>query len=222
MTDNAAPIKERPGGGGSDRPGQVQFKRFSETTGYVDSSATDPNFKALIQTRENLNPVIDFRFPIRHERFVSVRPYIPERTWEMAEIEIYGEGYMRRSVYRSQILDFGQPMAWSKIRWTGDRPFGTQIEIRTRHRKYPAARPIPAACVERKIPADRLRHVPAESHVGRSQTHYRPRQLELLVCHLRFRRWRTRRRLTRCYLDGRHPAALSPARAGIFSSKSSC
>ena len=132
VTDNAAPIKERPGGGGSDRPGQVQFKRFSETTGYVDSSATDPNFKALIQTRENLNPVIDFRFPVRHERFVSVRPYIPERTWEMAEIEIYGEGYVRRSVYRSQILDFGQPMAWSKIRWTGDRPLGTQIEIRTR------------------------------------------------------------------------------------------
>ncbi len=132
VTDNAAPIKERPGGGGSDRPGQGQFKRFSETTGYVDSSATDPNFKALIQTRENLDPVIDFRFPVRHERFVSVRPYIPERTWEMAEIEIYGEGHVRRSVYRSQILDFGQPMAWSKIRWTGDRPLGTQIKVRTR------------------------------------------------------------------------------------------
>ena len=98
VTDNDAPIKEFPGStGGGQRPGQGQFKRYSETTGYVDSAGTDPNFDALIQTRENLDPVIDLRFPVRHERFVSVRPYIPERTWEMAEIEVYGEGYVRRS-----------------------------------------------------------------------------------------------------------------------------
>ena len=139
VTDNDAPIKEFPGStGGGQRPGQGQFKRYSETTGYVDSAATDPNFDALIQTRENLEPVIDLRFPVRHERFVSVRPYIPERTWEMAEIEIYGEGYVRRSVYRSQILDFGQPVSWSKIRWRSERPPGTSIEVRTRTGNTPS------------------------------------------------------------------------------------
>ena len=138
VTDNDAPIKEFPGGGMGARPGQGQFKRYSETTGYVDSAATDPNFDALIQTRENLEPVIDLRFPVRHERFVSVRPYIPERTWEMAEIEVYGEGYVRRSVYRSQILDFGQPVSWSKIRWRSERPPGTGIEVRTRTGNTPS------------------------------------------------------------------------------------
>ena len=139
VTDNDAPIKEFPGStGGGQRPGQGQFKRYSETTGYADSAGTDPNFDALIQTRENLDPVIDLRFPVRHERFVSVRPYIPERTWELAEIEIYGEGYVRRSVYRSQILDFGQPVSWSKIRWRSERPPGTSIELRTRTGNTPS------------------------------------------------------------------------------------
>lgn len=133
VADNDAPIREMPGGGGGQhRPGQVQFRRYSETTGYVDSLDTDPNFEALIQTRDNLDPVIDFRFPARDVRMVSVRPYIPTRTWEMAEIEIYGEGYVRRSVYRSRILDFGRPVTWSKIRWSGEQPPGTRISIRSR------------------------------------------------------------------------------------------
>ena len=139
VTDNDAPIKEFPGStGGGQRPGQGQFKRYFEGTAYVDSAATDPNFEALIQTRENLDPVIDLRFPTRHERFVSVRPYIPERIWEMAEIEVYGEGYVRRSVYRTQILDFGQPVSWSKIRWRSERPLGTSIEVRSRTGNTPS------------------------------------------------------------------------------------
>jgi len=133
VTDNDAPIRELPGNRPTQRPGQGQFKRYSETTGFIDSMDTDPNFDALLRTRENINPVIDFRFPVRHERWVSIRPYLPERTWEIAEFEIYGEGYVRRSVYRTHILDFGEPgVAWSKIRWNGKQPLGTQIRVRTR------------------------------------------------------------------------------------------
>ncbi len=131
VADNDAPLRERPQSGAGYRPGQTAFKNFAEITGFVDSSDTDPNFEALVQARQNLDRVIDLRFPLRHERFVSVRPYIPERTWEMAEIEVYGQGYVRRSVYRSQILDFGQPVAWSKIRWQGEQPRGTRIVLRT-------------------------------------------------------------------------------------------
>ena len=137
VTDNDAPIRELPGSDGARRPGQGQWRRYSETTGYVDSLYTDPNFEALIQTRDNLDPVIDFRFPTRDDvRMISFRPYIPTRTWEVAEIEVYGEGYVRRSVYRSRILDFGgdseRPVTWSKIRWSGEQPPGTRISIRSR------------------------------------------------------------------------------------------
>ena len=133
VTDNDAPIRELPGSDGQRRPGHGQWRRYSENTGYADSLYTDPNLEALIQTRDNIDPVIDFRFPTRDDvRMVSFRPYIPTRTWEVAEIEIYGEGYVRRSVYRSRILDFGRPVTWSKIRWSGEHPPGTRISIRTR------------------------------------------------------------------------------------------
>ena len=131
VADNDAPLLESPGGGRGARPDQTSFKRFAEDTGFV-GEATDPNLEALIQTRENLDVVVDFRFPVRSERFVSVRPMDPERTFEMAEIEVYGEGYVRRSVYRSQILDFGKPVAWSKIRWQAEQPRDTRILLRTR------------------------------------------------------------------------------------------
>jgi len=77
--------------------------------------------------------VVDVSFPVQQARFVSLRPFIPERDWEIAEFEIYGEGYVRQTVYRTHILDFGEPgVAWSKIRWKGEEPPGTQILVRTR------------------------------------------------------------------------------------------
>jgi hypothetical protein len=139
VTDNAAPIREFPGNRPTGRPGQAQFRRYSETTGFIDSMYTDPNFTALVTTRENIDRVIDVRFPVQQARFVSMRPFIPERDWEIAELEIYGEGYVRRSVYRTHILDFGEPgVAWSKIRWKGEQPPGTQILVRTRTGNTPS------------------------------------------------------------------------------------
>ena len=110
----------------------ITTKGFAEQTGYTYTSDTDPKFDAVVQTRENLDVVIDVRFNLRNLRFVSLRPYIPERTWEVAEIEVYGEGYINSSVYRSQILDFGQPVALSKIRWRGTQPRDTRLKLRTR------------------------------------------------------------------------------------------
>lgn len=133
VAPNSAPIRELPGNRPTQRPGQGQFRRYSETTGFIDSMYTDPNFTALVTTRENLDHVVDVSFPVQQARFVSLRPFIPERDWEIAEFEIYGEGYVRRTVYRTHILDFGETgVAWSKIRWKGEQPPGTQILVRTR------------------------------------------------------------------------------------------
>jgi hypothetical protein len=153
VTDNDAPIRELPGNRPTRRPGQGQFKNYSRATGFIDSSDTDPNFEALIRTRENLDPIIDFRFPVHQARWVSIRPYLPERTWEIAEFEIYGEGYVRRSAYRTHILDFGEPgVAWSKIRWNGKQPLGTQIRVRTRTGNTPS----PDKFLERSITGEFL------------------------------------------------------------------
>ncbi|NKB70919.1 MAG: hypothetical protein GKR89_27935, partial [Candidatus Latescibacteria bacterium] len=92
---------------------------------------SDPLLDVLESTRENLDEVVDLRFPTRYIRYMTVEPY-PLRDWEIAEFEVYGDGFVPKTSYMTQILDFGQPVNWSKIRWSGDLPEGTRVEIRTR------------------------------------------------------------------------------------------
>ncbi len=91
----------------------------------------DPLLTVLKSTHENLDPVVDLRFPSRSTRWLTLRAF-PLRDYEVAEFEIYGEGYVPETTYLTPILDFGQAVTWGKIRWEGDVPDGTRIEIRTR------------------------------------------------------------------------------------------
>ena len=92
---------------------------------------SDPNLEILETTRENLDPIVDLRFPIQSTRWLTLRAF-PLRDYEIAEFEIYGEGYVNETTYVTPILDFGQAVTWGKIRWGGEMPEGTRIEIRTR------------------------------------------------------------------------------------------
>ena len=91
----------------------------------------DPLLTVLESTRENLDPIVDMRFPTRTVRWLTLRTF-PLRDYEIAEFEIYGDGYVHETTYLTPILDFGQAVTWGKIRWEGDMPAGTRIEIRTR------------------------------------------------------------------------------------------
>ena len=91
----------------------------------------DPLLTVLESTHENLDPVVDLRFPVRSTRWLTLRAF-PLRDYEVAEFEIYGDGYVPETTYLTPILDFGQAVTWGKIRWEGDVPDGTRIEIRTR------------------------------------------------------------------------------------------
>jgi hypothetical protein len=92
----------------------------------------DPAFDILERNTESLDVVVDLRFPTRDLKWVAIRPLDPERDWEIAELEVYGEGFVTRTTYRTWIMDFGHPIAWSKIRWEGDVPEGTRLLLRTR------------------------------------------------------------------------------------------
>ena len=92
---------------------------------------SDPLLTVLESTRENLDPIVDMRFPTRSVRWLTLRTF-PLRNYEIAEFEIYGDGYVHETTYLTPILDFGQAVTWGKIRWEGDMPAGTRIEIRTR------------------------------------------------------------------------------------------
>ena len=91
----------------------------------------DPLLTVLETTNENLEPVVDMRFPTRSTRWLTLRAF-PLRDYEIAEFEVYGEGFVPETTYVTPILDFGQEVTWGKIGWTGEMPEGTRIEIRTR------------------------------------------------------------------------------------------
>ena len=127
----------------------------------------DPQLTVLESNRENLDPVVELTFPTESIRWITAQAF-PLRDWEVAEFEVYGEGFIEETVLVTQILDFGQPINWGKIRWDADVPEGTRIEIRTRTGNTPDPnlyfdeningdiRPISLADYEKLDPSGRL------------------------------------------------------------------
>ncbi len=127
----------------------------------------DPELTVLESNRENLDPVVELRFPTESIRYITAQAF-PLRDWEVAEFEVYGEGFVEETVLVTQILDFGEPINWGKIRWDADVPAGTRIEVRTRTGNAPDLslyfdeningdiRPITLAAYEKLDPSGRL------------------------------------------------------------------
>ena len=127
----------------------------------------DPELTVLKSNRENLDPVVELRFPTESIRYITAQAF-PLRDWEVAEFEVYGEGFVEETVLVTQILDFGQSINWGKIRWDADVPEGTRIEVRTRTGNTPDPslyfdeningdiRPITLAAYEKLDPSGRL------------------------------------------------------------------
>ena len=105
------------------------FSRVS--TNRVDAP-NDARLVSLSEETENLDVIVDIRFPTQQFQWVAVRPLNPIENWEIAEFEIFGEGFVERAVYTSAVLDFGTPMAWGKIRWDGLFNEDSNVIIRTR------------------------------------------------------------------------------------------
>lgn len=54
------------------------------------------------------------------------------RPWEVAEFEIYGDGYAPISEYTTRILDLGSASSVGDMRWAGRKDRDARVEIRTR------------------------------------------------------------------------------------------
>ena len=127
----------------------------------------DSELTVLKSNRENLDPVVELRFPTESIRYITAQAF-PLRDWEVAEFEVYGEGFVEETVLVTQILDFGQSINWGKIRWDADVPESTRIEVRTRTGNTPDPslyfdeningdiRPITLAAYEKLDPSGRL------------------------------------------------------------------
>jgi hypothetical protein len=99
-------------------------------------STRDRRLDVLRFSEENLDVVVDLNMPTRSVRWLTFKTF-PLRNWEVAEFEVYGEGFVETTSYRTEILDFDSEVNWGKVRWSGDLPEGTRIQIRSRMGNVP-------------------------------------------------------------------------------------
>ena len=87
----------------------------------------------IVEVRDNREHIIDIPIP-PHDRASFVQVTIGEHNedWEVNEIEVYAKGFVEQSTYISNILDFGQPMAWGDLRWAGHQDPKARVLIQTR------------------------------------------------------------------------------------------
>ncbi len=130
VADNTAPFRSSPG---EEAPGKRWYQDINRT---IDAP-NDPAFDVLERNSENLDVIVDLQFPTRDLRWIGIRPVNPVRDWEIAEVEVYGDGYVSKTTYRSGVLDFGRPVSWSKVRWSGAIPENTRLILRTRSGSTP-------------------------------------------------------------------------------------
>ncbi len=128
---------------------QFQFNRFVErfTVGVsdgdplkegtreyvVDWRGSALDFDIVHRVSENTEPFIELAFP--EEPIKQLFVEFPENTrgiWEIAEFEIYGKGAVAQATYTSNIIDLGGPAVLGPIRWGGETPGGSKIDLSIR------------------------------------------------------------------------------------------
>lgn len=98
----------------------------------IETPQNDPRLTIFYRDTENQKAVVDIHFPVQELQWIAIRPLHPIRNWEIAEFQVFGTGYISRTIYTTAVLDFGEPMIWGKIRWKGNKDKDARVLIRTR------------------------------------------------------------------------------------------
>ena len=87
----------------------------------------------IVEVRDNREQILDVPIPAHEDvEFLQVTVGEHGDDWEVNEIEIYAKGFVEQATYIANILDFGQPMAWGDLRWSGRQDPKAQVLIQSR------------------------------------------------------------------------------------------
>ena len=92
----------------------------------------------LKRDKENRDPLIDIRFPtvVVDRLMFNIdnfdEPYMANRMWEIAEFEVYGQGYVPRGVYLSKPFKLEEVSSLGQISFLGFEERDAKLRIRTR------------------------------------------------------------------------------------------
>ena len=96
------------------------------------------SYVLVAEAEDNRSPRVEVTIPTRLAHTVMVvigDPHRRERTirpWEIAELEVYGEGFAPAASYSSRILDLGGVSSLGQVRWRERKDPGAKVEIRSR------------------------------------------------------------------------------------------
>ena len=100
--------------------------RAYKHTGRFEVIDFDPVYNVI----GNRDPIVDLELPdvpIAEMLFES-----PRGDWEIAEFEIYGDGFVSRASYLSNVLDLGGRSVLGDLTWSGSEDPGAAIELSMR------------------------------------------------------------------------------------------
>ncbi|MBM3276756.1 MAG: gliding motility-associated C-terminal domain-containing protein [Candidatus Handelsmanbacteria bacterium] len=105
--------------------------RGFRTGGNYGASVLD--FDIAYDVRENTRALIDVELPPEPvQRLFFQAPENTRGIWEIAEFEIYGEGYVPAAGYISNIIDLGDLASLGSLTWGGRQDAGARVELSMR------------------------------------------------------------------------------------------
>ena len=115
---------------------QAVFSSLDKWTLASETNAGDTrrnriDWQPLLENRENLESMVDLRFPTRYLRYVQLRDFT-SHLWEVAELEVCGEGYVRSATYVSKVIDLEQTADFGDLIWSMEIDPGAKAALRTR------------------------------------------------------------------------------------------
>jgi len=94
------------------------------------------DWQPLLERRENLEREVDLRFVPRYARYLQITDF-EKATWEFAEFEVYGAGYVRDALFVSQVVDLGGTADFGAVSWQMTVDPGATVVLRTRSGSTP-------------------------------------------------------------------------------------
>ena len=87
----------------------------------------------IVEVRDNREQILDIPIPPHDDvGYVQVTLGEHDTEWDVHDIQIYAKGFAPRSTYTSNIIDFGEVMAWGELRWGGFKGERAKVSIQSR------------------------------------------------------------------------------------------
>ena len=88
------------------------------------------DYDVVFSVANNLEPFLDLELPDRPIAEILFKA--PVGNWEIAEFEIFGDGFASQASYVSNVIDLGMASSLGELTWSGSRDQGATVNLSMR------------------------------------------------------------------------------------------